>query len=136
MDITSLLQMTIDEGASDLHLSAGAPAMLRVHGHLKHVTDNPLTPEEIHTMLFDILTDSQKARFQESLEIDFSLELTGLSRFRVNVFNQRRGEGAVFRVIPTNIKSVKERLTKAKKDEGESLQISQEKLDKLHPKSH
>lgn len=108
MDITTLLQMTVEQNASDLHISAGAPAMLRIHGQLNPVTDDPIPREEVHTMLFDILTDEQKARFQEELEIDFSLELQGLSRFRINVFNQRRGEGAVFRVIPTKIKSIKD----------------------------
>ncbi len=82
--------------------------MLRVHGELIPATENSLTLEEIHEILYDILTDEQKSRFQETLELDFSIEVEGLSRFRVNMFNQRRGEGAVFRVIPSKIKSVKD----------------------------
>lgn len=108
MDITTLLQLTLEKKASDLHLSAGVPAMLRVHGELIPATENSLTLEEIHEILYDILTDEQKSRFQETLELDFSIEVEGLSRFRVNMFNQRRGEGAVFRVIPSKIKSVKD----------------------------
>jgi twitching motility protein PilT len=108
VDITTLLQLTLEKKASDLHISAGAPAMIRVHGELIPAMEEKLSLEEVHEILFDILTDEQKARFQEALELDFSIEIEGLSRFRVNMFNQRRGEGAVFRVIPSKIKTVKD----------------------------
>ena len=106
MDITQLLQKTLDEKASDLHISAGVPAMIRVYGEMIIVTPEPLSREDVHAMLFDVLTDDQKARFQAQMELDFSMEIQGMSRFRVNMFCQRRGEGAVFRVIPSKIKTV------------------------------
>ncbi len=109
MDITELLVLAKDKGASDLHLTVGVPPKLRVHGELVDVPGWPsLSREDVHTMIYDILTDAQKARFEEHLDLDFSVELAGLGRFRVNVFSQRLGEGAVFRLIPPRIKSVRE----------------------------
>jgi twitching motility protein PilT len=103
MDITQLLTFSVQEGASDCHVSAGEPPMLRIHGDLKKLDHPPLTREEVHTLIFDIMNDHQRKIFQETLECDFSIELGDLARFRVNVFMQRRGEAAVFRTIPTTI---------------------------------
>lgn len=108
MDIASLLAKLKDESGSDLHLSAGVPAMMRIHGRLQSIDEKRLTKEDLHTLLYDILTDEQKAKFEANLEMDFSIELEGIARFRVNTFYQRRGEGVVFRLIPSIIKSVAE----------------------------
>lgn len=109
MDIADLLILAPQMGASDLHLTVGAPPSLRIHGHIQAVPGVPeLTRETIRTMLYDVLTDSQKARFEENHELDFAVELTDVGRFRVNAFVTRRGEGAVFRVIPSRIKTFAE----------------------------
>jgi twitching motility protein PilT len=103
MEITQLLTFGVEQGASDCHLSAGEPPMLRINGDLKKLDHPPLSREEVHTMIFDMMNDSQRRSFQEHRECDFSFEMGDIARFRVNVFNQRRGEGAVFRTIPTKI---------------------------------
>ncbi|MCS7234998.1 MAG: type IV pilus twitching motility protein PilT [Armatimonadota bacterium] len=109
MDITELLVLAKHKGASDLHLTVGIPPKLRVNGELVDVEGWPaLSREDVHGMLYDILTDAQKARFEEHLDLDFSVELHNLGRFRVNVFLQRLGESAVFRLIPSHIKSIQE----------------------------
>lgn len=108
MDITDLLIMTKERNASDLHLSAGTVPRLRIHGKLEKITDKILTKENIHEMLYEILKDEHKARFEENKELDFSIELEQVGRFRVNVFYQRRGEGASFRLIPEKMKSIRE----------------------------
>ena len=103
MEITQLLTFGVDQGASDCHLSAGEPPMLRINGDLKKLDHPPLSREEVHTMIFDMMSDTQRRTFQEFRECDFSFEMGEIARFRVNVFQQRRGEGAVFRTIPTKI---------------------------------
>ncbi|MBD3304784.1 PilT/PilU family type 4a pilus ATPase [candidate division KSB3 bacterium] len=104
MDVMQLLEFGVKQGASDVHLSAGEPPMLRVHGVMKKLNVPALTQEVAHEMIFDIMNDNQQRLFQENLECDFSIELPGgTSRFRVNAFMQRRGESAVFRQIPTKI---------------------------------
>src|ERR1043166_7519124 len=103
MDIAQLLAFGVEQGASDCHLSAGEPPMLRIHGELKKLDHPLLTKEEVHDMIFDMMNDSQRKVFQEHHECDFSFEMGEIARFRVNVFMQRRGEGAVFRTIPTKI---------------------------------
>ena len=103
MEITQLLAFAVEQGASDCHLSAGEPPMVRIHGDLKKLDYPLLTKEEVHTMVYDIMSDNQRRVFEESHEIDFSFEMGQVARFRVNVFLQRRGEGAVFRTIPTKI---------------------------------
>jgi twitching motility protein PilT len=108
MDITDLLTFTKNAGASDLHLSAGVEPMIRIDGRMKRIDAPPLSKEEIHDLIFDILTDEQQAAFQEKLELDFAIELENVARFRVNVFVQYRGEAAVFRVIPSKIKGFDE----------------------------
>ena len=108
MDIYSLLKQVIETKGSDLHLSAGSVPMIRVHGELQAVSDEILTPEALHTMLFSIINEEQQRKYKETLELDLSIEPENISRFRVNMFHQRRGEGAVFRVIPTRIKTIEE----------------------------
>ena len=105
LTIDQLLRFAVAQKASDLHLSAGEPPMLRIHGDIQRVEGPALTPEDTHRLLFDVLTDSQRRAFQEKLEVDFAFALDENLRFRVNAFVQNRGEGAVFRTIPTKIPS-------------------------------
>jgi twitching motility protein PilT len=106
MDITELLILTRDRDASDLHLTVGTPPSLRIHGKLVRLDYPALTAASLHEMLYDVLTDDHKARFEDTHDLDLSLELQNVGRFRVNVFLQRLGEAAVFRLIPTAIKSL------------------------------
>ena len=109
MDITELLIITKERDASDLHLAVGTPPMLRVNGRLQRVdSTEALTPGEVHRMLYDVLTDDQKARFEERHDLDLSLELQDVARFRVNVYNDRLGEAAAFRLIPSKIRSLED----------------------------
>src|SRR5947209_12065246 len=108
MDITQLLAFGVQEGASDCHLSAGEPPMLRVNGDLKKLEHPALTREEVHGLVYDLMGDAQRKSFEETHECDFSFELGEIGRFRVNVFMQRKGEGAVFRTIPSKILSLEE----------------------------
>jgi twitching motility protein PilT len=108
MDITQLLAFGVEQGASDCHLSSGEPPMLRVHGDLKKLDNPPLTREEVHALVYDIMNDAQRKTFEETRECDFSFEMGAVARFRVNVFMQRKGEGAVFRTIPTKIQTIEE----------------------------
>jgi len=103
MDMTQLLTFGVEQGASDCHLSAGEPPMLRINGELKKLDHPVLSKDEVHNMIFDMMNDVQRKVFQEHHECDFSFEMGDIARFRVNVFVQRRGEGAVFRTIPTKI---------------------------------
>ncbi|HAW50284.1 TPA: twitching motility protein PilT [bacterium] len=107
-EITDLLIMCKEKGASDLHLSAGAPPLLRIHGALTQVDDEIYSKDRIHEMIYEVLTDERKAQFEERHEIDFAIELVEIGRFRVNTFYQRRGESAAFRLIPSRIKSIEE----------------------------
>lgn len=108
MDITQLLTFGVEQNASDCHLSSGEPPMLRVNGDLKKMDLPALSKEEVHALVYDIMNDAQRKTFEESLECDFSFEMGGLARFRVNVFMQRKGEAAVFRTIPTKILTLEE----------------------------
>jgi twitching motility protein PilT len=103
MEVTQLLAFAVEQGASDCHLSSAEPPMLRIHGDLKKLDSPPLTKEEVHSMIYDIMGDNLRRTFEETHEVDFSFEMGAVARFRVNVFMQRRGEGAVFRTIPTKI---------------------------------
>ena len=103
MDITQLLAFSVKNKASDLHLSAGLPPMIRVHGDVRRINVDPLEHKQVHDMVYDIMNDSQRKAYEETLECDFSFEIQGLARFRVNAFNQNRGAGAVFRTIPSKI---------------------------------
>jgi len=108
MDITQLLTFGHREGASDVHLSSGEPPMVRIHGDMKKIEHAALSAEEVHTMVFDIMGDAVRKTFQETNDVDFSFELGNIARFRVNVFRTRRGEGAVFRTIPTQVMTLEE----------------------------
>jgi twitching motility protein PilT len=108
MDITQLLTFAHREGASDIHLSSGEPPMVRMNGDMKRIEHPPLTPEEVHNMIFDIMTDAVRKQFQELNDVDFSFEFGDLSRFRVNAFRTRKGEGAVFRTIPTKVMTIED----------------------------
>lgn len=103
MDITQLLQFAYQQDASDLHISAGEPPMVRVHGSMKKIKMPVLGSEETHHMIYDIMNDSQRKSFEEKSELDFSMQLGEIARFRVNIYRQNRGLGAVFRKIPTEI---------------------------------
>ena len=108
MDIAELLAFGVKNGASDLHLSAGVPPMIRVDGEMRRINVPPMDHKTVHGLVYDIMNDKQRKDYEEFLETDFSFEIPGLARFRVNAFNQNRGAGAVFRTIPTNILSFEE----------------------------
>jgi twitching motility protein PilT len=105
MKIADLLRAMLEVGASDLHLTAGVQPCMRVHGELRRVSGNPLTGDDTRSLAYAIMTDSQKHKFEEHNELDFSFGLKGLARFRGNVFVQRGNVAAVFRVIPYEILS-------------------------------
>jgi twitching motility protein PilT len=105
-DISQLLAFAVKNNASDLHLSSGVPPMIRVDGDIKRINMPALTHKEVHSMVYDIMNDSQRKSYEEYFETDFSFEIPKLARFRVNAFNQNRGAGAVFRNIPSEIKSL------------------------------
>lgn len=102
-DLVELLQFGVKNKASDLHLSSGMPPMIRIHGDVKKLNMAALSSEQVGAMIYDIMTDSQKKEFEERWECDFSFEVKGLARFRVNAFQQNRGPGAVFRTIPSKV---------------------------------
>jgi twitching motility protein PilT len=108
MDIAELLAFSVKNKASDLHLSAGLPPMIRVHGDVRRINVPPLEHKEVHGMVYDIMNDSQRKVYEETLECDFSFEIPNLARFRVNAFNQNRGAGAVFRTIPSKVLTLEE----------------------------
>jgi len=103
MDISEFLIFAVNNKASDLHLSAGEPPHVRIHGEMRKFETPVLGREEIHNMIYDILSDQQRKIYEEQLEIDFSFSLGEYGRFRVNVFKQNRGDAAVFRTIPGTI---------------------------------
>ncbi len=108
MDISELLAFSVKNKASDLHLSAGLPPMIRVHGDVRRINLPPLEHKDVHGMIYDIMNDGQRKAYEEHLEIDFSFAIPGLARFRVNAFNQDRGAAAVLRTIPSKILSLEE----------------------------
>lgn len=103
MDITELLAFSAKQGASDLHLSSGLPPMIRVDGDVRRINLPPMEHKEVHSLIYDIMNDKQRKDYEEFLETDFSFEVPGVARFRVNAFNQNRGAGAVFRTIPSKV---------------------------------
>ncbi len=103
MDISELLAFAVKNKASDLHLSAGLPPMIRVHGDIRRINLPPMEHKDVHRMVYDIMNDSQRKHYEEVLEVDFSFEIPTLARFRVNAFNQQNGAGAVFRTIPSKV---------------------------------
>ena len=108
LDFAQLLLTTIEKKASDLHLTVGDPPMLRIDGSIQPIDGKPasLTPEDLHASIYDILAEEQRKRFERDKELDFALELKNVGRFRANVFYTRRGEGAAFRYVPSQIKSL------------------------------
>ncbi|WP_144392333.1 type IV pilus twitching motility protein PilT [Pleionea sediminis] len=108
MDITELLAFSVKNKASDLHLSAGLPPMIRVDGDVRRINVPPLDHKTVHSLVYDIMNDKQRKDFEEFLETDFSFELPGIARFRVNAFNHNRGAGAVFRTIPSQVLTLEE----------------------------
>ena len=108
MDITELLAFGVKNKASDLHLSAGLPPMIRVHGDIRKINLPAMQHAEVHAMVYDIMNDEQRKIYEENKEIDFSFEVPGLARFRVNAFVHQRGAGAVMRTIPSKILSLED----------------------------
>ncbi len=108
VDIAQLLAFSVKNNASDLHLSAGVPPMIRVDGDVKRINMPALSHKDVHAMIYDIMSDKQRKDFEEFLETDFSFEIPKLARFRVNAFNQMRGAGAVFRTIPSQIRTLED----------------------------
>ncbi|MCZ6805012.1 MAG: type IV pilus twitching motility protein PilT [Proteobacteria bacterium] len=108
MDIGELLAFGVKNGSSDLHLSAGVPPMIRVDGDMRKINVPSMDHKDVHDMVYDIMNDKQRKDYEEFLECDFSFEVPGLARFRVNAFNQNRGAGAVFRTIPSEILSLEQ----------------------------
>jgi twitching motility protein PilT len=103
MDIAELLAFGVKNGASDLHISAGLPPMIRVDGDIRRINLPAMEHKAVHALIYDIMNDKQRKDFDEFFETDFSFELPGIARFRVNAFTQNRGSGAVFRTIPSNV---------------------------------
>jgi twitching motility protein PilT len=108
LDISDLLAFSVKNKASDLHLSAGMPPMIRVHGDVRKINVPAMDHSQVHDMVYDIMNDGQRKVYEETLECDFSFEIPNLARFRVNAFNQNRGAGAVFRTIPSKILSMEQ----------------------------
>jgi twitching motility protein PilT len=108
MDISELLAFTVKNKASDLHLSAGLPPMIRVHGDVRRINLPPMEHTEVHAMVYDIMADGQRKHYEAHLECDFSFAIPNLARFRVNAFVQQRGAGAVFRIIPSTVLSLED----------------------------
>ena len=105
LSLSDLLKRMLEMSGSDLHITTNSPPQIRVHGHLVPLDLPQLTPAETKQLAYSVMTDAQKHRFEESLELDFSFGLKGLARFRANIFNQRGATAAVFRLIPFEIKS-------------------------------
>jgi twitching motility protein PilT len=105
LTLSDLLKKMLEMGGSDLHLTTNSPPQVRVHGSLRPLDMPALSPADTKQLAYSVMTDAQKHRFEENLELDFSFGLKGLARFRANCFNQRGATGAVFRVIPFEIKN-------------------------------
>jgi twitching motility protein PilT len=105
LTLPELLKITVDKEGSDLHISTSSPPQVRIHGHLERLPMPDMSPSETKQLVYSVLTDSQKKRFEETLELDFSFGIKGLARFRCNVFNQRGAVGAVYRLIPEKIRA-------------------------------
>ena len=103
--LPELLKTLVEMDGSDLHIATSTPPQVRVHGHLQRLPLPELQPSETKQLVYSVLTDAQKKRFEEMLELDFSFGIKGLARFRCNVFNQRGAVGAVYRLIPETIRS-------------------------------
>jgi len=108
MDITELLAFSAKQNASDLHISAGLPPMIRIDGDIRRINLPSMDHEEVHGLIYDIMTDQQRKDYEKKLETDFSFEIPGIARFRVNAFNHNRGAAAVFRTIPSKVLSMED----------------------------
>ena len=108
MDITELLGFSVKQGASDLHLTAGMPPLIRVDGDIRKINIPSMDHKEVHGLIYEIMTDKQRKDYEQFMETDFSFEVSGLARFRVNAFNQNRGAAAVFRTIPSKVLSMEQ----------------------------
>ncbi|MDR2261079.1 MAG: type IV pilus twitching motility protein PilT [Azoarcus sp.] len=106
MDITELLAFAVKNQASDLHLSAGLPPMIRVNGDVRKINLPSMEHKDVHALAYDIMNDRQRKQYEEMLECDFSFSIPNLARFRVNAFNQERGASVVFRTIPSKVLSL------------------------------
>ena len=105
MTLPDLLKTTVERGGSDLHLSISTPPQIRVDGDLVRLEAEELTPSTTKALAYSVLTDAQKKRFEETMELDFSFGIKGMARFRCNMFNQRGAVGAVYRLIPEKIRT-------------------------------
>ncbi|NVK39679.1 MAG: type IV pilus twitching motility protein PilT [Oceanospirillaceae bacterium] len=103
MDITELLSFTVQQGASDLHITAGMPPVIRVDGDVRRIKLPALDHKAVQALVYDIMNDKVRKEYEDNLEVDFSIEVPSLARFRVNAFNQNRGAAAVFRTIPSRV---------------------------------
>lgn len=108
MDIAELLAFSVKNNASDLHLSAGMPPLIRIDGDMRRIDVPALEHRTVHALVYDIMNDKQRRDYEEFLEVDFSFEIQGVARFRVNAFNQKRGAAAVFRTIPSKVLTLEE----------------------------
>lgn len=108
MDISKLLTFAVQNGASDLHLTAGMPPVIRVDGDIRRVDAPAMDHKTVHALIYEIMTDKQRKDYEEFFETDFSFEIPGLARFRVNAFNQNRGAAAVFRTIPAEVMTMEQ----------------------------
>jgi twitching motility protein PilT len=108
MDITELLGFSVKQGASDLHITAGMPPLIRVDGDMRKINVPPMDHKEVHALIYEIMTDKQRKDYEQFMETDFSFEVPGLARFRVNALNQNRGAAAVFRTIPSKVLSMEQ----------------------------
>jgi twitching motility protein PilT len=105
LTLPELLKTLVEQDGSDLHITTNTPPQIRVHGHLRRLPGSDMQPSETKQLVYSVLTDAQKKRFEESMELDFSFGIKGLARFRCNVFSQRGSVGAVYRLIPERIPS-------------------------------
>ena len=108
MDITELLAFSVENNASDLHLSTGVPPSIRVDGDVRKLNIPAFDAKDVNGLVYDIMNDRQRKEYEENLEVDFSFEVPNLARFRVNAFNQNRGPSAVFRTIPSTVLSLED----------------------------
>ncbi len=108
MDITELLNFSVKQGASDLHLTAGMPPLIRVDGDIRRINVPEMDHKEVYSLIYEIMNDKQRKDYEEFFETDFSFEIPNLARFRVNAFNQNRGAAAVFRTIPSKVLSMEQ----------------------------
>src|SRR5919204_2597685 len=104
-NLPDLLKTLVEMNGSDLHIATNSPPQIRVHGHLQRLPLPDMQPSETKQLVYSVLTDAQKKRFEETMELDLAFGIKGLARFRCNVFNQRGAVAAVYRLIPEKIRS-------------------------------